>query len=263
MKRWIPFLLLIPHLVFAQQELEIIPLQHRSLEQMLPALDGFVEPGGTLSGMNDRLIIRASRRNIEEIKALVASLDTPPRRLQITVSTDLSGEDTGQHAGISGKIATGNRAHTDIEGHLSASTQTTRQHAYQTLQVIEGGSGYIVVGQSFPLPLRQIVSNPQGVVITDSVIYQDIGSGFYVIPRVLGDNVTLSISPQLQTMTSRGQGGVNTQRLETTVYGKLGEWIKLGGSTTSGSRLGQGYTSYSTRDRQERLGIWLKVDEVQ
>lgn len=38
----------------AQQEMEIIPLRSRTVSEVLPGLLPLVEPGGTLTGMNDR-----------------------------------------------------------------------------------------------------------------------------------------------------------------------------------------------------------------
>ena len=55
--------LLSPLLARAQQEMEVIPLRHRTVEQVLPTLRPLLEPGGALSGMNDQLILRASRKN--------------------------------------------------------------------------------------------------------------------------------------------------------------------------------------------------------
>ena len=51
-------------LSFAQQIMEIIPLRHRTVEQVLPSLQVFVEPGGALSGMDEQLIVLSSLQNI-------------------------------------------------------------------------------------------------------------------------------------------------------------------------------------------------------
>jgi len=68
---------------FAQQALEIIPLRHRTVEQVLPALQPLLEPGGTLSGSRGQLFLRASPANAAEIKQALAAIDRPARRLEI------------------------------------------------------------------------------------------------------------------------------------------------------------------------------------
>src|SRR5438105_7458395 len=72
----------------AQNSLEIIPLRHRTAEQVLPALQGLVEPGGTLSGQGSQLIVRTTPANLAEIRRALAAIDTPARRLQISVRFD-------------------------------------------------------------------------------------------------------------------------------------------------------------------------------
>ena len=62
----------------AQQQLEIIKLQSRTADQVLPQLRPFIEPGGTLSGMNNQIFIRASDANRRQIKELLAAIDRPP-----------------------------------------------------------------------------------------------------------------------------------------------------------------------------------------
>ena len=72
----------------AAQGLEIIPLQHRTVEQVLPVLRPLLEPGGTLTGQSNQLIVRASPRNLAEIRSALEAIDRPLRRLQISVRQD-------------------------------------------------------------------------------------------------------------------------------------------------------------------------------
>ena len=45
MKRLIALLLLLPLLAIAQQEMEIIPLKNRTVDQVMPVIRPLVEPG--------------------------------------------------------------------------------------------------------------------------------------------------------------------------------------------------------------------------
>ncbi|UCF75162.1 MAG: hypothetical protein JSU71_13110, partial [Betaproteobacteria bacterium] len=85
---------------------------------------------------------------------------------------------------------------------------------------------------------------------------------FYVRARVSGDRVTLDISPQRETLSGDVRGGVNVQRVVTTVSGRLGEWMELGGvgkDATGQQSVLLGRSSSVTRDDRRVL---LKVDEV-
>ena len=261
MKRVFLALLLVSTLAWGQA-LEIIGLRHRSAEQLLPQLAPFVEPGGALSGMNDKLFLRASKRNQAEIRDLVAALDTPLRRLMISVRQD--GSDSGEAggAGVSGRVEVG-AGGTVISGrgHLYQSDSRSRRDVSQQVQTIEGGRAGIMVGQSMVLPWRQVVLTPLGAVVSETLVQRELGTGFVAVPRLNGDRVTLEISPRDDTPGPL-PGSVNTQRLVTTVSGRLGEWMELGGSAGEQSASSGGLGSFSARTASRVRKIQLKVDEI-
>jgi hypothetical protein len=81
--------------------------------------------------------------------------------------------------------------------------------------------------------------------------------------RLSGEEVMLDILPQRQSIAQgAGPGTVDTQQLSTTVRGRLGEWIDLGGTVrTSGDRqsvlLGRA-TSSSAEERR----VQVRVEEL-
>lgn len=280
------FCLCLPTLVPAQQEMEIIPLRYRTVEQVIPALQPFVEPGGALSGMNNQLILRGSARNREQVRQALAAIDTPQRRLMIRVSQNRDVESRQQGGEVSGNVGLGNNVRiiqpsggvvqgsSRIEMRRGDSTVTTRVYdtrssgdarTSQTVQVVEGGRAFIQVGQSLPMPLRQVMLGPNGAVVTEGMVYRDIGQGFYAVPQLAGDRVTLEISPQFDTPGNQGYGGansVNTQRVSTTVSGRLGEWIELGGSGQQASGRERGNLGGGASELRDSRSVWLLVEEL-
>ena len=91
-------------LAHAEGTLEVIPLHNRTVEEVMPSLRPLLEPGGTLTGMQGQLILRASDANRAEIKQALAAIDTIPRQLTITVRQSLNRADTRQAAELFGKI---------------------------------------------------------------------------------------------------------------------------------------------------------------
>lgn len=258
MNRFFLALLLVSSLAWGQT-LEIISLRHRSAEQMLPQIAPFVEPGGALSGMNDKLFLRASPRNQAEIRNLVAALDTPPRRLMISVHQE--GTDTGARggAGVSGRVETGpGGSAVSGRGHLYQSDSLSRRDIAQQVQTIDGGRAAIMVGQSLQIPLRQRVFTPAGVLVSESLVQYDLGTGFIAIPQLNGEHVTIVISPRDDTL-GPVPGSIRTQQLLTTVSGRLGEWLELGGSVDEQRGSIGGYGSGSASHQRRLL---LKVDEL-
>jgi hypothetical protein len=244
------------------QTLEIISLKHRSAEDLLPQLAPFVERGGTISGMNDRIFLRASARNQAEIRSLVAALDTPLRRLMISVRQDGTETASDRGAGVSGRVETGAGGMAiSGRGHLSQSDSRSRRDTSQQVQTIDGGRAAIMVGESFFLSLRQVVLTPAGVVVSESLVQRDLGTGFVAVPRLNGDRVTLDISPR-DDSPGPVPGSVNVQRLVTTVSGRLGEWLDLGGSVGEQSASSGAIASYGTRSASRTRRLLLKVEEL-
>jgi hypothetical protein len=102
------------------------------------------------------------------------------------------------------------------------------------VQTIDGGRAAIMVGQSLQMPMRQRVFTPAGV-LSETLVQRDLGSGFIAVPQLNGERVTIEISPRDDT-PGRQPGTINTQQLVTTVSGRLGEWLELGGSVTEHGR---------------------------
>lgn len=264
----------------AQQQLEIINLKSRTADQVLPQLRPFVEPGGAISGMNNQIFIRASDANRRQIKELLAALDRPPRRLLISVRQDADSTSSARGGEVSGSVGSDRvriesrrtivggagvtvRSGDDVlRGQVYDSRSAGSERVSQQVQVVEGGRAYINVGTSVPVPLRQVVLTPGGAIVSDTVVYRDLGTGFTAEPQLSGDLVTLTISPTHDTPGSAGPGSANVQRLTTTVSARLGEWMQIGGSVQEESADRDGATRYSTRRGGSARTVQLKVEEL-
>src|SRR2546430_8208176 len=150
----------------AQQALEIIPLRHRTVDQVLPALQPVVEPGGALTGQSGQLMVRTSPANLAEIKRGLEAIDRPPRRLQISVRFDDSLEAASQGIEAGGRVGGGgSRVDARVQGARSA----TADRVEQRLRVLQGGRAFITPGQSRPGMQRQRVPTPAGVVAQETI----------------------------------------------------------------------------------------------
>jgi type II secretory pathway component GspD/PulD (secretin) len=221
----------------AQQALEIIPLRHRTVEQVLPVLQPLLEPGATLSGSRGQLFLRASPANVADVKRALEAIDRPLRRLQVSVRFDdaLARERRGIEA--SGTIGSGG-ARVGITA--EDARRTVSERVDQRLQVLEGGRAVIFTGQSRPLQVQ------------GGAVIQEMASGFEVIPRLSGDLAVLEV----QTSSMQGQ------RAATTLSARLGEWVEIGGSASTTAREARGIASASRSQAEESLRVWVKVEEL-
>lgn len=252
-------------------EVEVIPLHHRTAEQLIATLRPLVAPGGAVTGMQNSLIVRSSRANIEEIKRVVAALDKAPRRLLISVRQDAGGASDRQSISAGGTVSgsrgsvsvgPGAPAGSGVNARILDSSRTTDDRVVQQVQALEGSPAYISVGSSRPVPARSTAVGPGGVVVSEGVVYQDISTGFTVVPRLSGDRVTLDINPRRASPNRLPPGSVSAQQIVTTASGRLGEWIALGGTNQSTARDERGILSRDSATRQSSSGVWVKVDEI-
>lgn len=283
-QKLITILLLLPLLgyslsAFAQEKIEVITLNYRTAEQVIPLIQPLVGKDGAVTGLQNRLVIRTSADKLAQIKRVIASIDTQPRRLMIIVRQNTTREALAQEASVYGTVGTDHARVTvpetpgDAAARVELGSQRNRVGAKitstrdiensadtQRVQVLEGNAAFIRAGQSVPYPTRTIVRNGRQVTVVEETQFQDVTSGFYVLPRVSGSQVTLEINPQRNTLGS--QGAVNLQQASTVLSGRIGEWIELGGVGQQGTSSGSG-TVYSTQDvSSDNRSIFVKVEEV-
>ena len=187
----------------ADLKLEVITLHYRNAEELLPVIKPFVGGDGTVTGMNNQLIIKATSQDIAAVRQLLVNIDRRPRRLMITVTHDISETTAGSQQSIAGRYAAG------------------------------------------------------------SVEYHDATTGFYVIPNLNGAVVTLLISPYMTRINPDHRGVFNVQIIETTVQGRLGEWIEIGGYFKESQREHSGVLSENLRRQGQAQTTFLKVEELE
>ena len=260
MTRFLPLLLMVlATAVLAQGTLEVIALKYRTAEQVIPILRPLLEPGGALSGQFNQLIVRTSPANMAQIRTVLDSIDQPQRRLMILVRFE--GAEDRSTRGIQTDARISSRGSgADIRIQDSRSVQDERVD--QRIQVLDGGRAVIADGQSRPIQQRQVIQTPGGPVVRDTTVMQGASTGFEVVPRVSGSNVFLDIAPQREQFAPGHSGAIQSERVASTVSGRLGEWIELGGSSGSSTRSDSGILSSRERTATESRRIWVKVEEL-
>lgn len=266
-------------LAFAQDGIEVIVLKYRTAEQLIPIVQPLVGKEGAVTGMQNKLIVRASASRMKDVKNVIAGLDTQPRKLMITVRQNAARDALEQEASVYGtagsnqgrvtlpetvteggiKVEAGG-GRNRIGGKIVSTRDIEDSRDTQRIQVLEGNPAFIRAGQSVPYTTQTIIQNGRQLTVTEGTTYRDVTSGFYVLPRINGDQVTLEINPQRNTVGS--SGSITIQQAATTLAGRLGEWIELGGlggqSTTTDSG-----TAYATRGiSSDKRAIFVKVEEV-
>ncbi|HKS12394.1 MAG TPA: hypothetical protein VJS90_05080 [Pseudomonas sp.] len=171
--------------------------------------------------------------------AVQAAPDMPPRSLLISVdNTDSNIQDSH-----------GN-------GRVIRHGTTNRDGGLMQVQAVEGKPALIQVGQSVPVTS----TSPDGYGGTQSYTeYRNVTQGFYATASLNGETVQVAISTNNDRISSERADVVNVQSTDTTVSGRLGEWITVAGFNRQSQADHGGSRSYSTQ-RGENMTLRLKVD---
>ena len=252
--------------------IQVYALQYRTVEEVAPVLRPLVPEPGAVTGLGDRLVVKTSPGNLSTVEEVLSQLDREPRRLMISVrqereeDLDALGASVGARVRVGDATVTagrpgpgaGNRARVEVYGTDSRDEGVTTQK----VQTLEGRAALVRAGTSVPVGEQYVFVGPGGPGVAGTVRYLDLATGFYALPRLSGDRVTLELSPFAARPAGVGGGVVDTQAASTVVSTRLGEWVVVASSVESAQDRGTG-TVYSTRRRGEtNRVILLRVDEV-
>lgn len=240
-------LLLCAFPAMAKTVLEVIPLKSQSAQVIIPALRPLIAPDGTVTGMRNQLILKVDEAKLPEIRRIISSLDRPPRRLIIEVSH--GGRQSGNQRGYgldgrlpitdSTSIQMGNPYGNHLQMNIRQSQTRNRFSGHQRVQGLEGYPALIQSGKRIPVHDFSSTVIGDAIIKQDRLRYQDVISGFYVVPRIYGSEVTLEILQQRQRQPVATRH-LDIQRANTMVRGKIGEWISLGSIGETESNTGRG-----------------------
>ena len=278
----VTWLCTIPHCLAAEQlELKVLGLSSTTAEQVLPLIKPFIVPGGTATGKGSQLIVKTTAANLAEIRTILAELDAPPKQLRITVTQDIDQVRRYSQDSLNGRIGGDNASveigrpgypghgadvrirdnNGNVIGYRGSRTRTTREdNNSHFVTTLEGRPAYIFTGQATPYVSQSYYAGPFGTYGQTNTDLVQTDRGFYVTPRVNGEQVNLEISTRLDESPNRTNGIIESRNVDTVVSGQLGQWIPVGGSNRQGSTR-QGEILAQTRGTgSSAYDVWVKVD---
>ncbi len=254
--------------------LTTISLKSRPAEEIIPVVEPMLAPGEVITGRGFKIFLRASEATEEQVREMIDALDVAAKMLRISVfqgsARDLEtlavsgsleiesgnasiGIGTAQ-TGSAGSIGVGSaNARAGVD--MSASSTRAAGGPVHQLRVAEGSEGFIETGEQIPY-FTGAGRNRQGTTLQ----FQDVTTGFYVMPRVNGDRVTLRINPFKRSLSGDQSGSIAVQQANTTITGPLGEWLQLGGASEQFQRSESGIVSRSSASGSTENSIWIRAD---
>lgn len=279
LRRWVvAAIALIAVSAVASDAIRIIELKHRPAAEVAPLIRPLLGPNDALSTTDYRLIVRAQPATVAAIERLVREIDIARRQLTITVRQFQASESDRSSHGVGGEARIGDRGRVRLPKHPRENETviigdpdgvqyrggerrvTDRAEHTQQLRVLDGGSGYLRMGQSIAQVQRVLSLAGDRWVESTEIFERDITTGFDVRPQVRGNRVQLDIAPRIARLSDPRRGIVDFREAATSVDVKLGEWIDLGQILSQGSEINRAILQ---RDAEQTSGTWrvlLKVD---
>ena len=224
----------------ALADTQVITLKNRTSADLLPVAQNFIGKDGNVTVYGNQLIVEAPTQKIQGLEDLLSQLDTPARRLLITVDTS----DTNLP---------------DSNSNTRVYSTASRDGGVQQIQATEGVPALIQTGQSIPQTSTQTDAYGR---LSAQTAYRNVTKGFYITASVTGETVHLAISTNRDRMSQEQPDVVNVQSTDTQVSGPLGQWITVAGISGQNLADQQGQTrTYSTQSRDD-MTLRVKVDAL-
>ena len=262
-------------------KIEIIPMKNRMVEEVIPIIKPLVVKGGTVTGMNNQLIVKTTPSNIQLIKSILIQIDNAPRKLLISVTRNNNNKFNNEEGGFSikydskninitspdtgekGIIVQNKNDDGDVIRYRKSHEETeTRENNIFYVNTLEGNPAFINTGQLIPIRNQTTVVTSGTVVVQDNIEHRNVSSGFYITPKLRDDNVVLTVSPRFAQLNQNEKNVINVQNIDTTVHGKLGEWISIGGIDRSLRASDKRNLINKKQYNEEKSSILIKVDEI-
>lgn len=280
-------IILTPNTWADARQMEVISLQHRPAELIVPALQGVASADTQLTASGNQLIVRATASEMAQLKSLIQQLDQPLAQFRISVRQQGHNNQSGrsvdgsyqynnpQGDGIkvgrttldgkplpsgSTRIQSGSSSHNSSVTVKQYSTRSSSDTTQQ-LSAVEGYPAYIETGQEIPLLTRY--QDRYGSSVEQN--YQPVVTGFYVTPTLSGsDRVTLDISTSKQSVEDGQRRGtnptINTAGYHSTVTAPLGQWVDLGSTLQGGNTQSSGIVDRHSVNSSESLNLEVKIE---
>ncbi len=264
MKILFALLLSISLSAFAQTELRVFTLQHHFAKDLYSVITPLVGEEGTVTGMNNQLIVRATPAQLLEIESVIAAMDVPRANRKITVASNRNQQSTYNNTELSGNVNIGNVTIGNRQRGQGASIDVTRQqnqssqNSQQFIQVVDGQRAFIQVGTLVPFTQDWLLITKRYTQITRTTDWLEVSTGFAVSPRTIGNQVEVEVTPRITNL--RSQQSIDFETLTTVVRVNLGEWINIGQTMQQRDDVSRKILGSQSGNFEDKSNLSIRVD---
>lgn len=256
----------------AVTDFKIITLQHRFADDILPIIQPLAGDDGVITGMQNQIIIRVSPERMPEIEQAIANMDTVQQNLKITVSHQNNSNAANDGVSVSGRKRIGNvevttnhypnnrpnNRQSGVQVGIQNQQSNSRNSSNQFINVMDGGTGFIRVGQSVPFTQEWVNYMRRYVSVQRTTEFIDITTGFAVRARSIGSEVEVEITPRIAKLNQ--QGFIDFEELSTVIRVNKGEWFDLGGTMQQNDEVSRAILSRQNSRQSQDSHLEIRID---
>jgi hypothetical protein len=251
------------------ETIKLLRLIHRNAEELLPAVQGLLGPEGmaTADPPSNGLLVIDRPENVARIEAWLKEMDQPVPYLRVEVRFDNQLLETGAGVAAEGRaeagetaVAVGEHPAEGLSVGLEAGERRQRRTGAYVISVASGGTAHIASGQDVPFREEWLRICRRHRVITSTVRFLQVDTGFEVRPLVTGDQVQVDITPRISYLDDdRRPGVVRFTEARIQVAAPLGRWVTLGEAEEAAEEIFSAILRRGRGARAERLNIRMRV----
>ncbi len=246
--------------------IEVVTLRYRTVDEVMPVVQPLLDARGRISGVHNQLIIRSTPANLRELLPVIRHLDAPARQLILHVEQGESSATQSRRATLDAAIGDRNRVEignprepNSVVARIGAGSGSGENNSVQRIQTLDGRAAHIRTGKLIPIVNTAVDSYGHPVT---QIEHQSADHGVWVTPRLVGQNeVELEISTRHDDEEKQA-GRLRTRRSESTIRGRLGEWIDLGGVGDEESRDDKALSGIRSTRTHRDFNLRVKVELV-
>lgn len=252
----------------AAAQFKIVTLQHRFAEDILPTVQPLLTGDGTISGVQNHLIIRTSAENMAEIEQIIAALDVARQNIKITVRRHANTNISNSNTNISVRkrignidVITSDHARNSKSGaqiQLDNGESNTQSNSDQFMNVADGERAFISIGQSVPFSQAWVTLTRRYLSVQRTTDFIDINTGFSVRPRSIGMQIEVEITPRIAHINHNDI--IDFEALTTTIRVNRGEWLNLGSIMQEKDEVSRNILNWQTNGRLQNSALFIRAD---
>jgi type II secretory pathway component GspD/PulD (secretin) len=247
----------------------VIEVKYRRADEVVPMVKNLISQDGTVTvdQRTNSLIISDSEDSIQKIKTFLDNYDKPIQQVTVHVRfNEVRSEKGGSvsaDAHVSGKgwsASTGGKTTNGVDVRVRGGDESRKSRSEYFIRAASGSPAYILAGQEIPYTDRWLYLCRRYARVTESVVFHKIESGFDVVPVVMGDSVSIDITPRISyEVPGREPGIIRFTRASTSLQIPMNEWVTIGGTSETDNEVITAILETGAHSQSSRLAISLKV----